>query len=188
MHTFAKHDRDQAMTHTVSYRAVPMFRGLAFALNHIAEHGATVWIYSADRRDAVIAEHNHQFGTHLRGQQALVDAHASDPVHNAPANSPATTSHCLRSDGNPVYRDARGRHVPARGSLPWFELGIDLEDADSDGRRGNDVDRFLRVAHRLGYAFVRPYASGAEGHHVVCVHSPIPTLEHWNVISKERHS
>jgi hypothetical protein len=187
LHTFSTAQRDRSMTATVSYHGVPLFRGLAFALHHIAMHGGGVWVYSADRRDHVIAEHNRQFGTHLHGQQWLVDAHAHDPVRNAPANSPTTTSHCLRSDGAPVYRDARGRHVPAGGSIPWYSLGIDLEDADSDGRRGNDVDRFLRIAHRLGYAAVRPYASGSEGHHVVFVHSPIPTLEHWNQIAKERH-
>jgi hypothetical protein len=139
LHTFSTAQRDRSMTATVSYHGVPMFRGLAFALHHVAMHGGGVWVYSADRRDRIIAEHNRQFGTHLHGQQWLVDAHAQDPVRNAPANSPTTTSHCLRSDGNPVYRD------------------------------------------------VRPYASGSEGHHVVFVHSPIPTLEHWNQIAKERH-
>jgi hypothetical protein len=44
------------------------------------------------------------------------------------------------------------------------------------------------VAHKLGYHFVNPYSSGSEKHHVVCVLSPIPTLEAWNQISKERQS
>jgi hypothetical protein len=186
MQRFTTAHRDESMTASVSYRGIPIFRGLAFALHHIAEHGGHVWVYSADRRDRIVEAHNRQFGTKLHGQQWLIDAHRRDPAHFAPANPPTMTSHCLRSDGNPAYRDSRGRVIPAGARLPWYELGIDLEDADADGRRGNDVDRFLRVAHRLGYAVVRPYASGSEGHHVVFVHSPVPALERWNQVSRHR--
>lgn len=186
MRRFSTADRDQAMTHTVSYRNVPMARGLAFAFHHISLHGGPVRIYSADRRDKVIAEHNREFGTSLHGQQWLIDAYRRDPVHFAPANPVDRTSHCLRSDGNPAYRDSRGRLIAAGGRLPWYELGVDLEDIDHDGKVGNDVNQFLAAAHRLGYPFVRPYASGAEGHHVVLTRSPVPVLEAWNQISKER--
>jgi hypothetical protein len=44
----------------------------------------------------------------------------------------------------------------------------------------------VRVANKLGYEFIQPYKSGSEQHHVVCVKSPVPMLEHWNVISKAR--
>jgi hypothetical protein len=53
------------------------------------------------------------------------------------------------------------------------------------GKR-EDCREFLRVAHKLGYEFIQPYTSGSEQHHVVCVKSPVTTLEHWNVISKAR--
>jgi hypothetical protein len=181
MHTLRVQDRDASMTNTVSYENVPMFRGLAFALRDIQREGAPVDIFSADRRDAVIAEHNRQFGTHLSGQQHLVDLFRAG--RGNPANSPKTTSHCLYSDGNPIYRNGRGQHVPAGGRIPWYMLGIDL----ADHGRAEDVRRFLAVAHRLGYHFVQPYSSGTERHHVVCALSPIPTLEHRNQIAKERH-
>jgi hypothetical protein len=182
MHTLRKQDRDAPMTHTVSFHGVPMFRGLAFAIDHIEHHGAPVSIFSADRRDSVIREHNKQFGTNLHSQQYAID-HQGQPGWSA-ANPVDQTSPCLRSDGNPVYRDSRGRVIPKRGKLPWYELGIDLVDKGTH----EDVRRFLAVAHKLGYHFVNPYSSGSEKHHVVCVLSPIPTLEAWNQISKERQS
>lgn len=180
MHTFTKDHRAESMTNLVSFHGVPMPRGLAFAINHIEEHGAPVSIFSADRTIGALREHNRQFGTHLKSQAQLV---ADWKAGNGnPANSPETTSHCYRSDGNPVYRNSRGRVIPAGGKLPWYELGIDL----SDKGKQEDVHRFLFVAHKLGYHFVQPYKVGTEMHHVVCVLSPIPTLEHWNAIAKVR--
>jgi hypothetical protein len=182
MHTLRIQDRDNSMTVTISYENVPMFRGLAFALRDIQNNGAPVSIFSADRRDAVVRAHNKQFGTQIHSQEYAV-AHQGQPGWSA-ANPVNRSSHCLRSDGNPVYRNSRGQSIAPGGRLPWYELGIDMADQG----KAEDVSRFLKVAHRLGYHFVQPYSSGSEKHHVVCVHSPIPTLEHRNQISKDRSS
>ena len=175
MHTFTTSHRDEAMTHTVSYERVPMFRGLAFALYHCKKHGADVDVFSADRRDSVVDVHNREYGTTLRSQQQLIDLwHAG---RGNPANTPGTTSHCLRSDGNPAYG---GRKPGAR--LPWFMLGLDLADRG----KTEDVSRFLKVARKLGYSVRQPYPVGGERHHVIFTESPVPVLERWNVISKRR--
>ena len=180
MHTLRTEDRDASMTNVVSFHAVPMPRGLAFAIQHIEKHGAPVAIFSADRTVKAIAEHNKQFGTNLHAQQFLFD-NQNRPGFN-PANAPARTSHCYFADGNPAYKNSRGRIMSAGGRIPWYMLGIDISDK---GKR-EDCREFLRVAHKLGYEFIQPYTSGSEQHHVVCVKSPVPTLEHWNVISKAR--
>lgn len=166
------------MTATVSFHDVPMPRGLAFAIRHIEKRCGKIAIYSADRRDRIIAEHNKQFGTNLHGQAWLVAAHARDPRNFAPANSPATTSHCYHSDGNPVYKYQNGEHIPPGGPLPWFMVGLDI----------SDVDRFLACAKRLGYRFVQPYKTRSEAHHVNCVESPIAVLERQNQISINRRT
>lgn len=175
MNRFATADRAASMTHTVSYELVPMFRGLAFVLYHCARHGADVDVFSADRRDDVVREHNREFGTSLSGQQHLVDLWRAGKGN--PANSPATTSHCLRSDGNKAYG---GR--PAGAEIPWYMLGLDI----SDHGKQEDVGHFLQVAHRLGYEVVQPYPVGSEQHHVVFTTSPVPVLERWNVIAEDR--
>jgi hypothetical protein len=175
MHTFTTADRAEAMTHVISYQRVPLFRGLAFALYHCARHGAPVDLFSADRRDSVIRAHNHQFGTLLRSQPELVALWRAGKGN--PANSPDTTSHCLRSDGNPAYG---GR--PPGAELPWYMLGLDI----ADHGKHDDVSHFLAVAHHLDYHVTQPYPAGSERHHVVFTRSPIPVLEHWNVISSDR--
>lgn len=169
------------MTNTVSFHRVPMFRGIAFAIDHIESHGGRVTIASADRRDSVIAEHNREFGTNLHGQQYAID-HAGQPGWSA-ANPIDETSHCLHADL--AVAALLGRHgtiVQRRGTIPWWALGIDLDDV---GKR-EDCTNFLKVAHHLGYPFAQPYSSGSEKHHVILTSSPIPNLERWNVISKER--
>ena len=178
MKRFNARNRAHSMTVTVSFHDVPMPRGLAFAIRHI-ETRTKVAIFSADRRDKIIAEHNKAFGTNLHGQAWLVAAHARDPAHFAPANSPATTSHCYHSDGNPAYRYQNGEQIPSGGPLPWFMVGLDIADAH--------VTAFLHAARQLRYAFIQPYASGRERHHVVCRDSPIHALEQNNQISKNRH-
>lgn len=182
MHTFTTRHRNKRMTNIVSYHGVPMFRGLAFTLYHIDKHGGHVDIFSADRRDSVINEHNRQFHTNLHGQGYLYNGYIHGRAGFNPANPPNRTSHCLRSDGAPVYRNRFGRHIPPGNKLPWYMLGIDLSDR---GKKEN-VSNFLHVAHRLGYPFVQPYSSGSERHHVVLVKSPLRTLEHHKVISKVR--
>lgn len=183
----AEHRR-LAMNHTVSFHDVPMPRGLAFVLYDVERHGGAMFVWSVDRRIKQITAHNREFGTHLHAQQALIDAHARDPVHNAAANPVDRTSHCLRADGNPAYRDSRGKIITPGGHLRWWQIGGDYEDNDQDGRRGNDVNRILKISHELGYAFVQPYRSGSEGHHLVLVHDPIPVLERRHVIATNRSS
>lgn len=179
MKKFDKNQRDNLMTVGVSYGNVPMPRGLAFALYHIAKHGGIVDIFSADRTVKAIADHNRTFGTNLHAQLYLY-ANQWRRGFN-PANSPLTTSHCYRSDGNPAYK-VNGKQIRSGGSLPWYMLGLDL----SDRGKFEDVSNFLRVSHELGYKTVQPYASGSERHHVVFTESPIPILESRSVISKKR--
>lgn len=184
MHTLRLQDRDMPMTNMVSYKLVPMHRGLAFALYHMNKHGAPVDIFSACRIDKVIAEHNEQFHTNLHGQQYLYD-HQHEAGFN-PANPPSQTSHCLHADSYVKAALAEfGVHVEVGGAIPWHALGLDL----SDKGKSEDVSHFLSVAHHLGYEVVQPYKNAAqEKHHVIFVASPIPTLERWNVISKKRSS
>lgn len=182
MKSFKVSDRDESMVETISFHGVPMPRGLAFCIRHIENNGAPVSIFSADRRDRIIREHNKEFGTNLHGQVWLVSAHNRHPSRYAPANSPMTTSHCYRSDGNRVYR-ARGKQIPAGERLPWYMLGIDLADKG----KVEDVSRFLKVARKLHYPFVQTYrSSGRELHHVNLTRSPIKELENSNQISKRR--
>lgn len=165
------------MANLVSFHGVPMPRGLAFAIYHIEKHGGLVTIFSADRTATALAEHNHQFGTHLHSQAWLIAMHAKDPQHYAPANPLNRTSHCYRSDGNPAYK---GR--PAGAKLPWYMLGLDLTDKGTS----EHPDRFIRVGRSLGYKIVQPYPVGSEHHHCVFQESPIRVLEAYNVIDRSR--
>jgi hypothetical protein len=182
MHTLRTQDRDQAMDHVVSFHGVPMFRGLAFAIDHIEDHGGRVVIASADRRVKSIEEHNRQFGTRLHAQQFLFD-NQWKPGFN-PANPPNRTSHCLFCDDRvaAVMRAHGHPRLRAGSKLPWYALGIDLSDRGTQ----EHPQHFIHVAHELGYNVVQPYSSGSERHHVIFVEGPIKTLEHWNRISKER--
>lgn len=182
MKKFDVSHRDRSMLVIVSYERVPMARGLAFALRHIQEHGAPIDVFSADRRDHIIAAHNRTFKTNLKGQQYLYDGFVAGRPGFNPANPPSLTSHCRRSDGNAAYRDGSGKVIPRGGLLPWFMLGLDIADAG----KVEDVRTFLRVARRLGYRVVQPYPVGGEKHHVIFTESPIGTLERWNQIAKRR--
>jgi hypothetical protein len=182
VHTLRKQDRDGSMTSLVSFHGVPIPRGLAFAIWHIEEHGAPVSIFSADRTVKAITDHNAQFGTQLHAQQFLFD-NQNKPGFN-PANPPARTSHCYFADGNPAYKNSKGQIVAPGGRIPWYSVGIDLADKG----KTEDCRHFLTVAHKLGYEFIQPYKVGSEQHHVIAVKSPVATLEHWNVISKERQA
>lgn len=181
MHKFTTEHRDEKMTNPVSYRGVPIPRGVAFALYHIAKHGGEIAIFSGIRTDNVIRAHNREFGTHLKSQPELV--HLAAIGQGNPANSPSTTSHCWRSDGNRAYKDAHGRQIPSGHELPWYMIGLDIAD------RGEveSVDDFLRAARKLGYKVSQPYPVGGERHHVVFTASPIGVLEKYNVIAKNRN-
>lgn len=180
MHRFSTKDRDQAMTHTVSYLSVPVPRGTAFALYHINKHGGHIDLFSGIRVDSVIEEHNRAFRTHLHGQQYLFD-HQHEKGFD-PANSVRRTSHCWFSDGNPAYKDQRGRQLPPGEPLPWYMIGLDLADLGAY----ENVSHFLVVARSLGYEVVQPYPVGGERHHVVFTESPIAVLERYNAIAKDR--
>ena len=172
-----KKNRDLPLLHTVNFHDVPIFRGLALCIADVEAHGAPVAIFSADRRDATIKRFNRKYGTNLHGQQYLYD-NQGRPGFN-PANSPSTTSHCLRADGNAFYRNSRHRVYAPGARMPWHLLGIDL----SDKGKSENVSRFLHVAHMRGYHFGQPYPVGGERHHVVCATSPVTALVHNKVIA-----
>jgi hypothetical protein len=153
------------------YRPVPMFRAHAWALEAARHKGANFEIFSADRRDSVLAWFNPRFGTNLHGQQYLYD-HQHQPGFY-PANPPDETSHCLRSDGNSVYRTV------ARGHLPAYMLGIDAVDAG----KTNDCSHLVAVLNELGILAVRPYPGGGEAHHFVIVRPFAHSA--WAVLVKE---
>ena len=163
--------------HTIGWntpgsRPVPMFRAHAWALQAAHNRGARFTVTSADRRDAVLARHNRQFGTHLHGQQYLYD-HQHEPGFFA-ANPPSRTSHCLFSDGNAVYRTAAG------GLLPAYMLGIDAVD---DGSL-NDCTRLVEHLRELGIHAERPYPGSGEAHHFV-IDQPFAQRA-WTVLLRQR--
>lgn len=183
MHTLRKQDRDNSMTNLVSFHDVPMPRGIAFAIDHIEHHGASVAIFSADRTVAAVNEHNRQFGTHLHSQQYAID-HQGEPGWSA-ANPINRTSHCYYADQTVARLLTHYGHTTRTGQkIPWWALGIDLADRG----KSEDVSHFLSVAKKLHYDFRQPYSSGTERHHVILVNSPIASLENWNVISEVRHA
>lgn len=145
----------------VNYRGVPVYRGLAWALEDAALHGAHFSILSGDRRVSTISAFNRQFDTNLHAQQFLVD-HQFQPGYN-PANPVSQTSHCLRSDGNPVYHGIG----PGR-PIPWWQLGLDVVDAGV----ANSAAHTVGVLHRLGYDARLPYSAGSERHHIVFGSNP----------------
>lgn len=166
---------------TVNYRMVPTFRGLALAMKDAADHGAPHLVYSSDRRDAVIAAFNRRYGTHLHGQQWLIDAHARDPTHYFPANPVDETSHCLFSDGNGVYRTPKGVQIPRRGRLPWYMVGIDAQDVGPHAQ-SNDCSHLVHVLNHLGYKCVQPYHAGSERHHFVFLEHPRENLKRRGIV------
>lgn len=74
-----------------------------------------------------------------------------------PANPPGQSTHELRSDGVP-YPGPVGR------KLPWFDCGIDVDDAH--------VEAVIGTARKHGWRLYRPYGSGSEYHHVNFAHKP----------------
>lgn len=176
------------MTNLVSFHDVPMPRGIAFAIDHIEDHGGRVAIFSADRTHSAINEHNKQFGTHLSSQESLIAAFEAG--RGNPANPVDRTSHCYRADATIARLLTHYGHTTRVGArIPWWAVGIDLADKRRDGTiERESVDHFLAVSHHLGYDFKQPYSSGSERHHVILVNSPISKLESWNVISENRHA
>jgi hypothetical protein len=183
MKRFDPDDRDRSMDNTVSFHNVPTFRGIAFCVYHVEKKGGKVTIFSADRRDTVIAEHNSLFGTSLHGQGYLY--RNQDRSGFNPANPPNRTSHCLYADAVIAQLLTKnGRKTVLGGQIPWWALPLDLADYG----KSEDVSRFLRLANLHGYKFVQPYTSGSEQHHVMLVKNPIAQLEKNSIISQERHA
>jgi lysozyme len=176
--SFTSKNRTLPLWEPVAYHDIPMFRSLALALDHAQQQGARFAIFSADRRDLVLAKFNKRYGTHLHGQGYLF-VHQHEPGF-FPANPPDESSHCLFSDGNPAYR-TRGRIIPARGRLPRYFLGIDAAD-EGAGAKPNDCSMLIGHLERLGYHVTRPYHSGSEAHHFVFTSDPTPVLRHWKRI------
>jgi lysozyme len=172
--TFSQANRSLPLWETCAYQNVPMFRGLALALDHAHEAGARFTVLSADRRDVVLAKFNKRHGTNLHGQQYLYD-HQREPGF-FPANRPGTTSHCLCADGNPAYR-VGSKVVPTGGKLPRYFLGIDACDT-GPGCKPNDCSTLIGTLEKLGYHVTRPYHSGSEAHHFSFTNDPTPVLQH----------
>jgi hypothetical protein len=115
-------------------------------LRDAKENGWTGKVNSADRRKGVPERYGKlsQYALYIKGKAGF-----------NPANPPGRSTHELRSDGV-AYRGPIGR------PLAWWQLGLDVTDADG----------LLRVLNRLGYDAFRPYASGSEAHHINLRKSP----------------
>lgn len=172
-------DKSAALTHVVSYHGkVPVERSLCYCLHLVAKKSGVNLddaLISASRDQRDISEHNQQFGTNLHSQSWLINMHRLHPESYAPADSTFTTSHCLRSDGNPAYRSAAGKRIPSGGRLPYYSRGLDFS---SNGL----AEWFVLKAAQFDLHFVRPYDVGSELHHVVCTHSPTRVLIAHDVI------
>lgn len=135
----------------VSYHGVPLYRCQVWALELARFHGARICLLSGIRDDAIIRQHNKQFGTNLHGQAWLVEMHRRDPAHYAPANLPKTTSHCGYADGNPFYGRAGTR-------IAKIKRGIDACDNAT-------ARRIVEKLRAIGIPAAQPYHSGSELHH-----------------------
>lgn len=176
-----KTDKRARLTEVVSFHGrVPLERGLCYVIYLVSKHDRRFedpsLVLSAARDTRLIREHNQQYGTNLHGQQWLIDAHARDPEHYAPANPVDQTSHCLRADGDAVYVNRIGQWVPAGAQIAWFQRGIDWF---SNGV----AQQFVDVARGVGVDVALPYKKGSELHHTVVRHSPTRALIAHNVIN-----
>lgn len=134
---------------TVLFTGTPLFRGHQLMLRDAAMHGWTGRVNSADRRKGVPERYG------KLSQYALYVGWLAGKAGYAPANKPGRSTHELRSD-SVAYRGPVGR------PLAWWQLGLDVTDADT----------LLRVLNKLGYKAFRPYSSGSEAHHINLRQSP----------------
>lgn len=107
-------------------------------------------IYRGDDAAAILNRH----GKHSQGQlfRAWERGEATKFGILGEPDRPGTSTHELRSDAV-AYTGPIGR------KLEWWQQGIDIDDAH--------VDAVIRVARdEHGWEMHRPYASGAEHHHV----------------------
>ena len=134
---------------TVLFTGTPLFRGHQLMLRDAAMHGWSGRVNSADRRKGVPERYG------KLSQYALYVGWLAGKAGYAPANKPGRSTHELRSD-SVAYRGPVGR------PLAWWQLGLDVTDADT----------LLRVLNKLGYKAFRPYSSGSEAHHINLRQSP----------------
>jgi hypothetical protein len=119
--------------------------------------------------------HNHQFGTTCAASPSSSRSGAPAAATRPTAPRPPATA-CARTATPPTAAGPRRRaplvHARPRHRRPRQDRGRQpLPQA---------------VAHRLGYQVTQPYPAGGERHHVVFTESPIPVLERFNVIAKDR--
>lgn len=104
----------------------------------------------------------HKYGKH--SQAELYDGFVHGRPGFLPANPPGFSTHELKSDGSGeiarIFRVRRG------GDLPWWGLGFDVNDWETD--------RCIAVAAKHGWRLERPYPSGSEHHHLNFVAAPAP--------------
>lgn len=134
---------------TVTYSGTPLFRGHQLMLRDAQINGWHGKVNSADRRKGVPERYG------KLSQAALYAGWIAGKAGFNPANPPGRSTHELRSDGV-AYRGPVGR------PLSWWQLGLDVTDADT----------LLRVLNRLGYSAFRPYSAGSEAHHINLRKSP----------------
>lgn len=151
--------RRPKLVYTVGFDGVPVFRGIAYMLADARAHGWHGSLVSADRRKGVPEKY---------GKLSQVALYLGWIAHRAgynPANPPGRSTHELRSDGV-AFAGPVGR------PLSWWQLGLDVTDADV----------LLRVLRSLGYGAFRPYSAGSEQHHVNLSRSPVGRLRARKVI------
>ena len=85
--------------HTVNFDNVPVYRGLAWALEDARINGWTGVLVSADRRTGTIKRFNEKYHTHLHDQAYLYDGWIHHLPGFLPANPPTRGTHLLLGDG-----------------------------------------------------------------------------------------
>ncbi|MDQ8046448.1 MAG: hypothetical protein AAGC46_16155 [Solirubrobacteraceae bacterium] len=160
----AKIKRRPPLRETVTFDSTPCFRGHRIILTECRAHGWKGILNSADRRQGVAEKYGKLSQAYLSAawvlwstKRVLIRGWRGAPPN--PANTPGHSTHELRSDGV-AYAGPVGR------PLSWWQLGLDVTDADG----------LIRAAHSLGYSLFRPYPSGSEEHHVNLRKSPTAIL------------
>lgn len=141
----------------VIVQGCPVPKKLApFLRKVLAESGAQLQsCYRGDDARALL----HKCGKH--SQKELYSGWCRRLPGYNPANPPGFSTHELRNDGAAYPRVKRG------GKLPWWAVGIDIDDAH--------VLRFIAVAKKHGWVVSRTYPSSrAEFHHVNFRKPPLP--------------
>jgi hypothetical protein len=134
---------------TVAFDGVPVSRGLALILQDARNAGVSFRLNSGDRRRGVAERYG------KKSQWQLWDCFRRGVPGCNPANPPGRSTHERRSDGV-AYRGPVGR------VLEWWQLGLDVDNAEALVRHLND----------RGYHAKRPYSDPRERHHVNFMRNP----------------